>query len=349
MTTELATTNTQAAIVTGYTLAEAGQAANAAAGRNIFGEELAEVSENTRISYQTDLQTWSEYLTAAGVDIAGCDFYNDPACWQGVTYGLVKGFKQWMLKRGFAIASVNRKLSCVRRFCKMAMQAGYLDNDGLALIQTVRIIKRGAGAELDKQRDQTRIERPQAKKAKNVELTPAQAKALKSQPDTPQGRRDALLMCLLLDHGLRAGEVAALTLLDFQMKAGKMKFFRAKVKKDQTHKLTADTLRTLRAYIDAGDAPGMGPLLRASRKSGQLDKAGMSETSISDRVRKLGTEIGVNGLSAHDCRHYWATDATRNQTDPFVLQQAGGWTSMQTVARYIDAAKVANEGVKLSA
>jgi len=33
---------------------------------------------------------------------------------------------------------------------------------------------------------------------------------LKQQPDTPQGRRDPLLMCILLEHGLRYGEIAIL-------------------------------------------------------------------------------------------------------------------------------------------
>jgi integrase len=49
-----------------------------------------------------------------------------------------------------------------------------------------------------------------AKKAQPVSLTPEQAARLKAQPDTPQGRRDALLLGLLLDYGLRVGEVAGL-------------------------------------------------------------------------------------------------------------------------------------------
>jgi hypothetical protein len=53
-------------------------------------------------------------------------------------------------------------------------------------------------------------------------------------------------------------------------RAGKLKFYRAKVKKDQTHKLTANTLRALRAYIDAGDVPAVGPILRASFKKGHI-------------------------------------------------------------------------------
>ena len=55
------------------------------------------------------------------------------------------------------------------------------------------------------------IRKAGAKKAVPVRLTPGQARALKDQPNTSQGRRDALLMALMLDLGLRVGEVAALT------------------------------------------------------------------------------------------------------------------------------------------
>ncbi|MEZ4672775.1 MAG: hypothetical protein R2932_00830 [Caldilineaceae bacterium] len=60
-----------------------------------------------------------------------------------------------------------------------------------------------------------------------------------------------LLMCLLLDHGLRVGEVADLTVDAFNLKAGKLVFYRDKVEKTQTHKLTADTLWAIRNYIEA--------------------------------------------------------------------------------------------------
>ncbi len=91
------------------------------------------------------------------------------------------------------------------------------------------------------------------KKAEHVALAVEQAKELKNQPDTPQGRRDALLMCLLLDHGLRCGEAALLEVNDFNPKEGTLNFYRPKVDKEQTHKLTADTLRALRAWLDSGE------------------------------------------------------------------------------------------------
>jgi integrase len=59
--------------------------------------------------------------------------------------------------------------------------------------------------------------------------------------------------------------------------------------------------------------------------------------------------LGLEGLSPHDCRHYWATDAARSGTDPFRLQEAGGWASLAMPRRYVEAAEIANKGVKLSA
>src|SRR5438034_10985201 len=95
------------------------------------------------------------------------------------------------------------------------------------------------GRNVDQKREVTRVG---TKKAEAVPLTQEQARALKEQSNTPQGRRDALLMCLLLDHGLRCGEVAALTPESLNVSSGLLTFYRQKVDKVQTHRLTRDTL-----------------------------------------------------------------------------------------------------------
>jgi len=115
-----------------------------------------------------------------------------------------------------------------------------------------------------------------------------------------------------------------------------MRFLRPKVSKVQTHKLSADTLCALHAWVESGDAPRNGSLLRGSRKGGALTNAGMSERSITDRVRVLGEEVGLEGLSAHDCRHYWATYWAR-KVNVLRLQEAGGWNSLAMPRRYNDA------------
>jgi integrase len=119
-------------------------------------------------------------------------------------------------------------------------------------------------------------------------FSPEQAKALKTgQPDSPQSRCDAVLMCLLLDHGLRCGEVALLEVTHVDLKAGELRFYRPKVDKIQTHRLTSDTKHALQKWMD-NDAAGIGPLLRASRKGGHLTSTAMSERAITKRERYLG-------------------------------------------------------------
>ena len=88
-------------------------------------------------------------------------------------------------------------------------------------------------------------------------------------------------------------------------------------------------------------------MLRASRKGGALTGAGLTERAITDRVRTLGAAVGLAGLSAHDLRHYWATRAARNGTPLDRLQDAGGWSSPAMPLRYVEAARIANEGVLL--
>jgi integrase len=69
----------------------------------------------------------------------------------------------------------------------------------------------------------------------------------------------------------------------------------------------------------------------------------MSECAITKKVAYLGRKLGAQSLSAHDGHHSWATTAITKGTDAFSLRDAGGWTSMATVSRYVEAAKIANE------
>jgi len=72
-----------------------------------------------------------------------------------------------------------------------------------------------------------------------------------------------------------------------------------------------------------------------------LAEAGLNPGDVSEVVEAW------RGLSAHDCRHTWATLATRSGTPLDRLQDAGGWASPTMPLRYIEVAKIANQGVRL--
>jgi integrase len=320
-------------------LARAGRVANHYAASGVFQDYLSRKADNTIRRQAADLARFADYLADAGINSG--DLQHNPDAWRGVTWGLVEGFRNWMIAQGDAVGSVNVRLSTVKSYTKLAAKAGAVSAEQSALIQTVSGYSRREAQYLDERRDTTRRG---DKKAEAVHMDCDQAQALKDQPDTPQGRRDAVLMCLLLDHGLRVGEVARLQVTDFDLKEGEMCFYRPKVDKVQTHKLTADTQRAIQAWFDSGDAPVIGPLLRGSRKGGVLTDAGMSARAITDRVRALGERIGIEGLSAHDCRHYWAT-YWAGKVDVLRLQEAGGWSSLAMPRRYVEESQIANQGM----
>lgn len=327
----------------------AGQIANKHATAAVFEDYLSRKSRNTRRRHHADLALFAAYLGGAGLTLDPDRLQADPAAWHGVTWGIVEAFKRWMVAEGYAVASVNSRLSTIKAYSALAFKAGAISDTEAAMIRSVEGYSHKDGRHLDAER---RATRRGVKKASAVSISAEQATALKNQPDTPQGRRDALLMCLLLDHGLRCGEVAGLQVTVINLREGTLTFYRQKVDKTQTHKLTADTLRAAYAWFMSGDAPTDGALLRASQGKGagkdhwkDLGRAGMSERAITKRVRVLGHVVRLEGLSAHDCRHFWATRASRAGVDTLRLMQAGGWTSPAMPARYVEASKIANEGL----
>jgi integrase len=332
-------------------LVAAGRVANEAAAGNVFADYLSRKAENSARTQAAALALFAEFLGQAGIRGVTVEaLQHEAAAWRGVTWGLVEAFVKWLLKQGHSVASVNNRLSAVKVYARLATKAGAISPDDLALIKTVSGYAGKEAKRINERRPVTRIGE---KKAQHVPLTAEQARKLKDQDLTAaQGARDGLLMALLLDHGLRVGELAGLKVKEFDLKRGEVRFYRPKVDKIQTHKLTADTLRAARAYFDfypSGQALTDGHLLLATAKGGKLQANAMSERAITKRVAYLGARLlGLSGLSAHDCRHYWATDAARNGTDPFRLQEAGGWSSLTMPRRYVEDARIANQGVKLS-
>lgn len=321
-------------------LIQAGQSANRVAATHTFDDYHARLAPATLRRQREGLVCFARFLAEAGIFLEAEALLHDPSAWTGVTWGLVQGFARWLLQAGYAVGTVNVRLSTVKRYAQLAAQAGAIPAEELALLTSVKGYGRKQGRNLDAARAVTRVG---AKKAQPTRLSEAAMQALKQQPDTPQGRRDALLVCLLVDHGLRVGEVAELTVACLDVAAGRVQFYRRKVDETQIHKLSADTLRAATRYLALDALLPSGSLLRGSRKNGEL-VGQMGVRAIRERVRLLGEAVGVADLSPHDCRHAWATYwAPRVSLKQ--LQKAGGWASPAMPLHYAHASELANDGM----
>ena len=278
---------------------------------------------------KTDLLTFARFLASIGTQ-AG-DFYNDLYAWQGIRAGLLEAFIEWQKLQGYSIGTINVRLATLKAYCHLAYEVGILDIDTHTHIQGVKGIQRKQARNIDARRPVYRVG---YKKAQAVEIPIELLSALKHPATGFLAKRDALLMCLLLDHGLRVGEIAILKRNAIALRSRLLTFYRPKVDEPQTDRMTDDTLAAARAYL-------------ATLPAKQESLFDLAIISIQERVRTLGELADIHGLSPHDCRHSWATRAASHGTPLDRLRQAGGWSNIQTPLRYIRDSAIANEGVIL--
>lgn len=332
-------------------------AANQSAAGFVFDDYIRRKAANTVKNQRVDLASFATYLGEVGIATNADALQGEPRAWLNLSWGIIAGFVQWALKAGYSTGTISRRLSTIKSYAALALQAGAISADEFTRIRTVRAYVGKEADRIDQRRKDSDIPtRKGPKKAENVEFREEQAAALKDRPATPQGRRDRLLMCLLLDHGLRVGEVALLSLKSFSAKKGYMHFYRPKVNLWQTHKLSDDTRKALADYqANADTAKGASlfsedmPLLRRSVRNKELYLRGYTERAIQHRVSAIGESIGLFDLSPHDCRHYWATKTAQMVEDGKIsllrLQEAGGWNSLNMPRRYVERAKISNKGI----
>jgi integrase len=316
-------------------LSAMGAIADEIASKGVFEDYQDGCTENTKRRQKSDLAVFARYLEAAGIHRTDEELYTTAEAWRGMSHGIVQGFIKWQGQEGYAIGSINVRLATVKTYCALATRAKAITEGKLKLIQTIK----GYGHKRGRNYDTTReTVRKGPKKADPTLLSNAHMSLLKQQ-DSP---RDALLMCLLLDHGLRCSEIASLLTQDIDLASAQIIFYREKVDLEQTHALTRDTLAAAMAYL-AVEGTKDRQYLFMGYKGQRITTKGINE-----RVKLLGERLGIDHLSPHDCRHAWATKIMRVGKTPIKnLQDAGGWKSPAMPLRYAASSKIANEGVIL--
>lgn len=121
------------------------------------------------------------------------------------------------------------------------------------------------------------------------------------------GRRDYAVLIILLRLGLRAGEVAALTLADLDWRAAEM-VVHGKGRREDRLPLPGDVGTAIAAYLQQG-RPETGRrevFLRAVAPIGALGRGGVSSI-----VRRACARAGVAPVGAHRLRHTLACEMVR--------------------------------------
>lgn len=167
-------------------------------------------------------------------------------------------------------------------------------------------------------------------------LTDDEVKAILAQPNQRDfvGFRDYCAIILLLDSGLRSGELLNLRLsdIDFQTRFITLGGDRNKNRNPRLVPISASTVKLVLR------------LAEENRRYFTTDRLFMSSygepisaNHFNKRLKYYGEKAGVTGkkLTAHVYRHTWAKNMILNGADPFTLQKIGGWSDIRTMRRYI--------------
>jgi site-specific recombinase XerD len=261
-------------------------------------------SAHSRRAYGTALDDFQRWCGANASD--------------GFTKATVNRYRAALLERGLAPASVNVRLSAVRRLAAEAADNGLLAPETAAAVGRAKGVKRHG----------TRT---------GSWLTQAQAEQLLALParSTRKGKRDRALLCLLTGCGLRREELALLTVDRIQQRDGRWALvdITGKGKRVRTVPMPAWTKVAIDQWTAAAGIAA-GRLLRAVNKGDRIVSESMTAQAVFQTVGHYSRRIGVE-VAPHDLRRTFAKLAHKGHAALEQIQITLGHASIQTTERYL--------------
>lgn len=163
---------------------------------------------------------------------------------------------------------------------------------------------------------------------------------------TTAGVRDAAIVSLMVDSGLRASEVCRLKvddlIFDFPFKNKKVNFIPVIGKggdEEPVHFGTETAIR-LRAWLKVRQPAG-GVLTVFISLGGNTPYHPLTRHGLGDLLNRLGDDAGVPGVSPHSMRRTFALLLDDAGMTTRQIQALGRWSDIRMVERYTQALRVA--------
>jgi site-specific recombinase XerD len=125
---------------------------------------------------------------------------------------------------------------------------------------------------------------------------------------TAIGRRNYAILLVFARLGLRAGEVAALTLDDIDWRAGEVKVRAGKTRRRERMPLPHDVGAAIAGYLWRGRPASSS---RAAFLRSCAPRTGLSSQGLCFVVRSMCERVGVSGFGPHRLRHTLASELLR--------------------------------------
>lgn len=237
---------------------------------------------------------------------------------RGLTKAVVAEYKAHLQSKGYAPATINQKLSAIRKLAAEAADNGLMD---VQLANGVKVLK---GVKTTGVRTGNWLTRDQAQK-------------LLQTPDitTLKGLRDRAILAVMLGAGLRRSEVAALTFEHIQQREGRWVIVDlvGKGKRVRTVPIPSWVKQAIDEWTQTAGLSS-GRIFRAVNKGDRVVGDSLTSQAVQDIVKEYAAKCGYE-LAAHDLRRTFAKLARKGGADLMQIQLTLGHASVSTTERYI--------------
>jgi integrase len=231
----------------------------------------------------------------------------------------VQRYAAGLRKSGVSAATINQRLSAIRKLASEASDNGALDiqiANGIKSIKGVRQEGTRTGNWLQKQQAQQLLDAPDI--------------------DTMKGLRDRAILTLLLGCGLRRAEAATLTFAHIQQRDGRWVLVDLLGKRNKLRSVPMPTwtkvaIGEYAAYAGLTD----GIVFRPINKGGRISGLQMTEQAMYNVVLYYADKVSVGKIAPHDLRRTFAKLAHKGGSGLDQIQLSLGHGSIQTTERYL--------------
>jgi integrase len=216
-------------------------------------------------------------------------------------------------------STINVRLSAVRKLVGEARRAGMIGSEEAASLTDIPNIRQKG----------TRL---------GNWLTREQAKELLAVPDrsTLKGKRDYVILALLVGCALRRNELAELDVATIQQREGRwvLADLDGKGRRIRTVAIPIWVKQGINAWVTAAGID-KGRLLRSISKSEKIKGETLSDWAVWSVVEQSSKQIGIEHFGAHDLRRTCAKLCRKNGGDLEQIKFLLGHSSIQTTERYL--------------
>ena len=166
-----------------------------------------------------------------------------------------------------------------------------------------------------------------------VYLSMEETKTLLSSPDinTPSGRRDQAILCLLYDSGCRVQELADLTVKDLRLETPEQVKLTGKGRKRRSVPLLKETAAVMKRYLHEQGLDGSDKLDHPLFFNSQRNK--LTRQGISYILKKYTSEKAPE-ITPHSLRHSKAMHLTESDVNPVFIRDFLGHSDLKTTQIY---------------